>query len=99
MTRGGVDALPHPSKGRVEYRDTVVSKLVLRVGATSKVYYVYIRTKKGCPEEKFRLGTSDDLSPGDARIRARVILAAKEPAERPAQATMRLMNPEDEFMT
>lgn len=99
MTRGGVEALPHPSRGRVEYRDTVVSKLILRVGGTSKVYYVYVRAKKGRPEEKIRLGTSDDLSPGEARIRARVVLASKEPAEPPHQSTTPLLHPDDEFLT
>jgi hypothetical protein len=40
FTKRAVEALPHPQKGQVLYRDELLRGLGVRVGAQSKVFYV-----------------------------------------------------------
>jgi hypothetical protein len=54
---------------RCEFRDTQTPGLVLRVGPTSKTFYLYRRSRvRGRSlERKIRLGNTNDISPAAAR--------------------------------
>ena len=40
FTKRTIDALPHPEKGQVLYRDEILRGFGLRAGARSKVFFV-----------------------------------------------------------
>jgi integrase len=68
--------------GPVEYWDTNTPGLCLRVGATTKVWYV--RYRFSGRHKRMKLGTFPRLSLSDAREKARDALAAADAGEDPA---------------
>ena len=73
FTKRTIDALPHPEKGQVLYRDDMLRGFGLRVGARSKVFYVegqvHQRTKR------VTIGRADVIGVDAARKRAMAILS------------------------
>jgi hypothetical protein len=73
FTKRTIDALPHPERGQVLYRDEMLRGFGLRVGAQSKVFYVegqvHQRTKR------VTIGRADVMSVDAARKRAMSILS------------------------
>lgn len=83
FTRTAIDALPFTKGGndRAEYRDTELNGLTLRVGKTTKTYYLIkrdpnARGKGGA--EKIRLGNTLKLTPEEARKEAAARLSSDD---------------------
>lgn len=73
FTKRAIDALPHPAKGQVLYRDEMLRGFGLRAGAQSKVYFaegqVQNRTRR------VTIGRADVIGVDTARKRALSILS------------------------
>lgn len=73
FTKRAIDALPHPEKGQVLYRDEMLRGFGLRAGAMSKVYFaegqVQNRTRR------VTIGRADVMGVDSARKRALGILS------------------------
>lgn len=73
FTKRAIDALPHPEKGQVLYRDEMLRGFGLRAGAQSKVYFaegqVQNRTRR------VTIGRADVIGVDAARKRALCILS------------------------
>ena len=72
FTKRSIEALPHPEKGQVLYRDEMLRGFGLRAGAQSKVYFaegqVQNRTRR------VTIGRADVFGADAARKRALSIL-------------------------
>lgn len=104
FTKRAVDALSHPDKGQVLYRDELLRGLGVRVGAKSKVYYV--EGQVAGRTRRVTIGRADAVSVDDARKRALGILsdmaAGTDPnaeKRRVAQESVTLGQSFDRFFT
>jgi integrase len=82
LTDRTVQVLAANGAGPVEHWDTNTPGLCLRVGATTKVWYV--RYRFGGTHRRMKLGAFPRLSLADAREKARDALAAADAGEDPA---------------
>jgi integrase len=82
LTDRSVQALTANGSGPIEHWDTNTPGLCLRVGATTKVWYV--RYRFGDRHRRMKLGTFPRLSLSGAREKARDALAAADAGEDPA---------------
>ncbi|WP_153145303.1 site-specific integrase [Dechloromonas sp. H13] len=84
FSKAAIEALPLPQSGRVEYQDTKVPGLHLRVAATGvRTFSVFKRVKGGDPA-RVTLGRFPDLTVENARRDAAQILAAIASGANPA---------------
>lgn len=74
FTKRAVEALPHPSKGQILHRDQLLRGLGVRVGASSKVFYV--EGQVNGRTRRVTIGRADVLSVDEARKRALVSLSS-----------------------
>ncbi|WP_114238514.1 site-specific integrase [Dyella sp. C9] len=75
FNKTSIEALPfaQSAKGRTIYHDTEMPSLALRVGQTSKVYYFIKRNGHSGKVEYIKLGSSLELTPHNARDKARAL--------------------------
>ncbi|MEM9060545.1 MAG: integrase family protein [Pseudomonadota bacterium] len=73
LTKRTVEALPYATEGQALYRDDQLTGFGLRVGRTSKVFFVEGQVSKRT--KRVTIGRADVLSPEVARKRAVVLLA------------------------
>ncbi len=86
FTKSAIETLPLPSSGRVEYHDTKLPGLQIRVTATGvKTFCVYKRVKGSGPE-RITLGRFPDLTVEKARKDAAQVLASIASGANPAEA-------------
>lgn len=86
FTKSAVETLLLPSTGRVEYHDTKVPGLQLRVTATGVKTFCVFKRIKGAGPERITLGRFPDLTVEKARRDAAQILAAIASGANPAEA-------------
>lgn len=76
FTKSKVDALSPALPGkRDEYRDEALPGLWLRVSSTGVKTYAVLARKKGGALERVTIGTADKLTPENARVKAKKIIA------------------------
>ena len=76
FTKTKIEALPKALPGkRDEYRDEGLSGLWLRVSPAGVKTYAVLARKKGGALERITIGTADKLTPGNAREKAKKIIA------------------------
>ncbi|SDD62038.1 tyrosine-type recombinase/integrase [Ruegeria marina] len=73
FTKRAVEALPHPHKGQVLYRDELLRGFGVRVGAQSKVFYV--EGQVAGRTRRVTIGRADAVPVDEARKRALGILS------------------------
>lgn len=73
FTKRAVEALPHPQKGQVLYRDELLRGFGVRVGAQSKVFYV--EGQVNGRTRRVTIGRADAVPVDEARKRALSILS------------------------
>ncbi len=73
FTKRAIEALPHPAKGQVLYRDELLRGFGVRVGAQSKVYYV--EGQVAGRTRRATIGRADAIPVDEARKRALGILS------------------------
>lgn len=73
FTKRAVEALPHPEKGQVLYRDEMLRGFGVRVGAQSKVFYV--ESQVNGRTRRVTIGRADAVPVDEARKRALGILS------------------------
>ena len=73
FTKRAVEALPHPQKGQVLYRDELLRGFGVRVGAQSKVFYV--EGQVAGRTRRVTIGRADAVPVDEARKRALGILS------------------------
>lgn len=100
FTKAAIEALPYGKGGndRPEYRDTELPGLVLRVGQTTKTYYLYHYAGRVDKTVKQKLGLSQALSPDQARQAARKYLTADDAGEQSADSSKSMSWLFDRFM-
>ena len=72
LTRRSVDDIPHPKRGQVIYRDTMLLGFGVRVGAKSKTYIAEGQVNRRT--RRVTIGRADLYPPETARRKARVVL-------------------------
>ncbi|WP_439124192.1 tyrosine-type recombinase/integrase [Marivita sp.] len=72
LTRRSVDDIPHPERGQVIYRDTMLPGLGVRVGVKSKTYIVEGQINRRT--KRVTLGRTDLYPPETARRKALIVL-------------------------
>jgi len=76
FTKPKVDALPPALPGkRDEYRDEALPGLWIRVSGAGVKTYAVLARKKGGALERVTIGTADKLTPENARVKAKKIIA------------------------
>ena len=86
FTKLAIESLPLPSAGRVEYHDTKLPGLQLRVTATGIKTFCVFKRVKGSGPERITLGRFPDLTVEKARRDATQVLAAIASGANPAEA-------------
>ena len=73
ITKTAIEKIPNPIEGQILYRDTTLRGFGLRVGATSRVYFVEGQVNR--TTRRVSLGRADVFSPEVARKKALAVLA------------------------
>lgn len=91
FTEARVKALPSPAAGRVEYHDTKIAGLSLRVSVTgNRTYTLRYRIRGKAQPERVTIGSAAKLSVEEARKKAQAVLGQVAVAENPAEARRKL---------
>lgn len=86
FTKATIEALPAPASGRVEYHDTKVQGLQLRVTSTGAKTFCVFKRVKGAGPERITLGRFPPLTVENARRDAMKILSTIASGANPAEA-------------
>ena len=73
ITKTAIEKIPSPTAGQILYRDTVLRGFGLRIGATSRVYFVEGQVNR--TTRRVSLGRADVFPPDVARKKALAVLA------------------------
>lgn len=84
FTKSKIDCLPWPSEGQVFYRDTMLRGFGLRVGTSSRVYFVEGQVNRRT--RRVTIGRADVLTPDVARKKALAILGEMAEGTDPNQS-------------
>ena len=89
LTKRVIEALPIPSEGRVEYRDTIERYLRMVVSAEGRLTWRYVRKVAG-RTRKYTIGTYPEITPDQARRESKRVSTEYDAGRDPAQVKKQL---------